>query len=78
LNPQIFLLVLGQQLQAAAVMVLFKSVTFAAAGSLAVGKCQSAEKATDCQNAPDDDDVFLLPLFMLPFIVARRQSGALA
>jgi hypothetical protein len=57
LNPQVFLLVPGQQLQAA-FMVLFKSETFAVACSLAVGKCQTAKNDTDDQNATDDD-VFL-------------------
>jgi hypothetical protein len=60
LNPQVFLLVSGQHLQAAAFMVLFKSETFAVACSLTVGNCQSGKDNTDDQNATDDDDdVFL-------------------
>jgi hypothetical protein len=55
LNPQVFLLVSGQQLQVAAFMVLFKSGAFAVACSLAVGKCQSGKNDTDYQNATDDD-----------------------
>jgi hypothetical protein len=53
LNPQIFLLVPGQQLQVAAFMILFKSENFAVACSLAAGKCQSGKNDTDYQNATD-------------------------
>jgi hypothetical protein len=49
------LLVSDQQLQAAAFMVLFISKTFA----VALGECQSGKNDTDCENATDDDDVFL-------------------
>jgi hypothetical protein len=55
LNPQILLLVPGQQLQAAAFMVLFKSMTFVVAGSIAVGKCQTGKNDTGYKNATDDD-----------------------